>query len=234
MRMFAEVTKTWNPVVGCLHNCTYCWARKLAEGRLRHLPPYCFTGFAPKLITYRLKEHFKSGLIFVSTMGDLWGEWIGRDTIEAVLDTVKESPFATFLFLTKNPGRYLTFAGLPLNAIAGATIETNHSYIWMRAPSPQARYEAMRRLKHPLKMLSIEPILDFDLDIMEQWVKDIAPAFIYIGYDNYGNNLPEPSLKKTKQLITALKKFTSVRIKSLREGMPLQEPAQAAGETGIK
>ncbi len=26
---------TWNPITGCLNNCPYCYARKLANTRLR-------------------------------------------------------------------------------------------------------------------------------------------------------------------------------------------------------
>jgi hypothetical protein len=26
---------SWNPITGCLDNCEYCYARKLARGRLR-------------------------------------------------------------------------------------------------------------------------------------------------------------------------------------------------------
>jgi len=42
-----------------------------------------------------------------------------------VLKVVKETPKATFLFLTKNPARYLEF-NFPNNVILGATIETNN------------------------------------------------------------------------------------------------------------
>jgi DNA repair photolyase len=26
---------TWNPITGCLHNCSYCYAKVLAETRLK-------------------------------------------------------------------------------------------------------------------------------------------------------------------------------------------------------
>jgi hypothetical protein len=60
--------------------------------------------------------------------------------------------------------------------------------------------------------------MDFDLGILDKWLKDINPAVVYVGYDNYNNKLPEPSLAKTLQLIAELEKFTRVRRKTLREG----------------
>lgn len=47
-RMFSVVSKTWNPVTGCLHGCVYCWARRLAETKLRTARRYRM-GFVPRL-----------------------------------------------------------------------------------------------------------------------------------------------------------------------------------------
>jgi hypothetical protein len=66
-------------------------------------------------------------------------------------------------------------------------------------------------------MVSVEPIMDFDLEILVQWISDIKPILVHVGYDNYNNNLPEPSLSKTMQLIDILRKFTIVKILTLRE-----------------
>jgi hypothetical protein len=66
-------------------------------------------------------------------------------------------------------------------------------------------------------MVSIEPIMDFDLETFVQWISDIKPILVHVGYDNYNSNLPEPPLSKTKQLIEHLRKFTTVKILTLRE-----------------
>jgi len=63
------------------------------------------------------------------------------------------------------------------------------------------------------KMVSIEPIMDFDLDVMVDWMRQIKPEFISIGADSKGHKLPEPSTDKVQALIEALKEFTSVRCK---------------------
>lgn len=67
------------------------------------------------------------------------------------------------------------------------------------------------------KLVSIEPIMDFDLDIFTQWIRDTGPSLVHIGYDNYNNGLPEPSLAKTKDLIEKVQTYTRVRTKTIRE-----------------
>ncbi len=61
--------------------------------------------------------------------------------------------------------------------------------------------------------LSIEPILDFDLDIFVQEIKKINPSFVSIGADSRNCGLPEPPPGKLKELISELEKFTEVRMK---------------------
>jgi len=151
-------------------------------------------------------------------MGDLFGRWVPREWIERVLRHVERYPRTTFLFLTKNPARYLEFR-FPPNAILGATMETNRDELAervSRAPPPSERFRAMVELEHHWKFVSIEPILDFDLEVLVAWMRRIGPRLIYVGYDNYGSRLPEPPLEKTLRLIERLRRFTEVREKTLR------------------
>ncbi|MDW8022109.1 MAG: hypothetical protein RMI78_05735, partial [Nitrososphaerota archaeon] len=62
-----------------------------------------------------------------------------------------------------------------------------------------------------------EPILDFDLSELVHAIRRIKPIFVYVGYDNYGHRLPEPTLEKTKQLVEEISKFTDARFKTLRK-----------------
>ncbi len=215
-RMFAEVTKRWNPVVGCEYGCSYCWARDLALGRLKHLLRYQ-DGFEPRLIPGELDKRFRGGLVFVSDMGDLFGQWVPKRWIERVIVAIKYSPDATFLMLTKNPIRYFDFVRqLPPNVILGVTMESNRDLGITKAPAPFWRFQYFLSLPWDRKMVSIEPILDFD-PVFPRWIELIKPKFIYIGFDNHNKHLEEPALEKTRELIKALQGFTEVRIKTLRE-----------------
>ena len=212
-RMFEVISKTWNPVVGCLHSCSYCWARRLVNTRLKNSEKYK-DGFKPKLVEKELRRRFHNQFVFVSDMGDLFGEWAPSEWIIEVIGAVKQSPDSTFLFLTKNPRRYREFLGLyPKNIVFGATLESNREYSVSKAPSPFERCRSMADLPLDYKLVCIEPIMDFDLETFVQWIKDIKPSIVYVGYDNYNNKLTEPTFAKTKQLIDLLSAFTKVRTK---------------------
>lgn len=219
-KMFREVTRTWNPFIGCRHGCRYCYARFLALGRLKNSPRYR-TGFDPHPVEEELRRRcFRGGYIFVSDMGDLWS-WGSGDDIKRVLEVVENSPAALFLFLTKNPARYHEFLDyMPGNVVLGATIESNIDHPGISsAPSITDRMKAMQDpgLKNFNRLVSIEPILEFSLVDFIRDISRIGPQVVYIGYDNHNNRLPEPALSHTNNLISSLSVFTEVRPKTIRE-----------------
>jgi len=216
---FGEITETWNPITGCLHNCVYCWARDYANRlALMGVKPYETYKFKPAFAEWRLKQKLPKGrFIFVSDMGDMWGEWVPKEWIEKVLRVLRSKPDSKFLFLTKNPKRYHEFREkLTENMMLGATIETNRDYKLTKAPTPRERYEAMKNLNWKHKAIVIEPILDFDPDFIN-WIMEISPKIVYVGYDNYNNKLPEPKLDKTKMLVKEFYGMADVRAKALRK-----------------
>jgi len=208
-KMFNLVTRTWNPVTGCEHHCVYCWARELTLKKLRYVKPKRYkNGFKPSFHKYELRRKFGGNeFIFVSDMGDLFGEFIPDEWIFEVITHIKKFKTSLFLFLTKNPKRYFSFLNeFPENVILGATIETdldkNYREI-SKAPLPSTRLKALKELDWPLKFISIEPVLEFSETFAEK-IAEISPLVVYIGYDNYNHKLPEPPLHKTLALIKKL------------------------------
>jgi len=67
-------------------------------------------GFDPTLHEYRLDEPFRKKrpkTIFVCSMADLFGSWVPDKWIEKVFDSCRKAPWHRYLFLTKNPSRYI-------------------------------------------------------------------------------------------------------------------------------
>jgi protein gp37 len=94
--------------------------------------PYVFD---PTFHKYRLDEptRFKEPQnIFVCSMADLFGDWVPKEWIKQVFEACETAPQHRYLFLTKNPRRYLYTLNVALegfnldNCYFGATI-TNES-----------------------------------------------------------------------------------------------------------
>lgn len=69
-------------------------------------------GFEPTLHRYRLGEYEKKKgrTIFVCSMADLFGSWVLDGWIDEVFTACEKAPQHRYLFLTKNPQRYIDLA----------------------------------------------------------------------------------------------------------------------------
>ena len=69
--------------------------------------------FVPTFHRYKLdepKRWTKPRTIFVCSMADLFGGWVPDEWIKAVFDACEAAPQHRYLFLTKNPARYIELA----------------------------------------------------------------------------------------------------------------------------
>ena len=218
-KMFPFITQTTNPIGGeCPHDCSYCWAKKMAKDHKM----LKYVGEA-RLFPSELERKFKAeDFVFVSDMCDLFSKAVSSELIRKVLGHYRFDMKTNYLFLTKNPGRYQEFLNtfLKFRATLGATIETNRDTTkFSKAPDTEERFWSMYDLEYSPKFLSIEPIMDFDMEEFTTQIRNISNLTkIAVGYDNYFHNLPEPSLAKTKELIERLKGWRyEVIEKTLRE-----------------
>ena len=202
--MYSFVTHTWNPIKGkCSHDCRYCYVKKWGEQKEMHLD----------------EKELKTGLgqdnfIFVGSGTDIWADDVPQEWIIRVLDKCSANSDNRFLFQSKNPERFREQALYEriryLDTVVGTTIETDNALLIKqicRAPLPLLRaWELCESRANGLKtMVTIEPILDFDLEQMVELVKLCQPEWVNIGADSKGHNLPEPSGAKVRELIGALK-----------------------------
>lgn len=200
-QMYPWVDFTKNYIRGeCKHKCIYCYVPKTRAAR--------FYKGEPQLIEKELTENMGSDkTIFIGSMTDMFGEWIPAEWIERILEHCRKYPYNTYLFQSKNPIRFLEFLNhFPMHTIFGTTIESNrYTPEISKAPHPSLRMTAMCKLDNKYdKMVSIEPVMWFDVDSMLDWIYAINPKFVSIGADSKGHHLPEPSAEKVQRLIAGL------------------------------
>jgi len=126
-------------------------------------------GFTPTFYPSRLdepKKLKKPAKIFTVSMGDLFGEWVPQQWIDAVLQVVRECPQHIFIFLTKNPARYEDYEW-PANCWLGTTVESSYT---------ASRLVCMSKIKAAVRFVCFEPLLGpvakFDLENLKDmhWV----------------------------------------------------------------
>jgi len=199
--MYSWVTHTWNAIKGaCPHDCSYCYMK-----RWGNLKPVRFDESEMET------DLGKCNFIFVGSSCDMFawdipGRWI-HDTLEHCR-TAKDNKY---LFQSKNPSRFFGFE-FPAQSVFCTTIETNRNYpcIMRNAPSTLHRACAMSQLKYDIRYVTIEPIMDFDLDELVELVRLCKPEQVNIGADSGNNHLPEPSKDKILALVDELQKFTTI------------------------
>jgi len=208
--MYPWVTHTWNPLAGkCLHDCSYCYMKQRFLGSLKK-----YQGNTRIDKNSLVDDLGINNTIFVGSATDIFGKWVPDTLINQILTHCKKYN-NTYLFQSKDPGRIKQFIELlPDNSIIGTTLETNRDYEDIsKAPLTSKRYKDFLLINYPRKMISIEPVLDFDLDEFFNWIKNINPNFVSIGADSKYNNLPEPNHEKIEKLVRKIQCLTEIRVK---------------------
>jgi len=218
--MYRQSIQSWNPFVGCEYDCVYCMSsfKRQMKRRKKHCLD-CYN-FKPHFHAERLGRSLPrtngNDFIFCCDMGDV--AFCEPNWMHQILARIRQLPDRTFLIQSKNPSTFRNYR-FPENVLLGTTIETDRDELYQEissAPLPSQRYRAMMQLRHSRKIVTIEPILDFDVEILEEWISKIGPETCYVGYDSKRNFLPEPELSKTRALMKKLKETTNVRAKAIR------------------
>jgi hypothetical protein len=177
-----------------MHNCTSCY------------------NYIPHTHEERLKSIPSAEIVFVCGNSDI--SFCDPDFTRRIINAVRHHnvrcPDKTYFFQSKKPQYFERFLReFPENVILLTTLETNRDEGYSEiseAPLPSDRYQQLLNLDYPRKVITIEPVLDFDLEIFSRWILDLAPEYIWIGYNSKPKqvNLPEPSKDKLLEFITIL------------------------------
>ena len=123
--------------------------------------------FYPTLHRYRLKEPQDTKMpqnIFVCSMADLFGDWVPDEWIQAVFDACAKADRHRYLFLTKNPQRYIELEK------AGRLPKTDNMWYGTTITDGDTPYFFYDKVH---TFVSIEPILG---NFSSQHSKDRQPA----------------------------------------------------------
>lgn len=182
---------TWNPVTGCEHGCEYCYARSIAhrfamkdtkvaesvvgfvldekfKGAGGKTEPFPF-GFTPTFHRYRLNDPQntkKPQTIFVCSMADLFGAWVPDEWIAMVFAACLRAPKHRYLFLTKNPKRYVELYA------KGILLVRDNFWYGSTSTGPDVPFYYSRMPgDNPHTFVSIEPILKpfGDIEAFPEW-----------------------------------------------------------------
>lgn len=208
--MYDWITHTWNPIKGiCPHGCEYCYMK-----------PYWKRMSKPRLEKKEFIDLGNNKKIFVGSSCDIFAESIPNEWIGRVLDWCGSFD-NEYLFQSKDLMNLISWDGFfPDKTTLGITLESNRSYDFTYSSIGIlddfiTKLHYLKKMNQPHKfMVTIEPILDFDIDDFLEILILLNPDWVNIGSDSKGHNLPEPEFSKVRELIDELSKFTEVRKKS--------------------
>lgn len=237
--MYKAAVKTWSPFKGCGYDCSYCKGSFQAQAKRQKQNCMRCYDYVPHEHPERLEQTLPGTaygqFIFACSSGDI--AFCETPYLERIIERIRRDKERTFLLQTKNPATF-NRVKWPRNVILGITLETNRDSLALavsKAPTPSQRMRDFLAVDHPVKMVTIEPIMDFDLPIMLEWIDAIAPALVWMGYDSKKTCLVEPSMEKfrefhweltTRKYMVALKtvRYAKGQEKSVKEAV---QPAVA-------
>jgi hypothetical protein len=230
-RMYPGV-KTWNPFLGCEFDCSYCdpsFKKVLRWIANKNGCEDCHS-YKPHYHPERLKpEKIPSEeTVFVFGQGDI--AFCDPSYVRKTFDVIRQKHSRVrkgYYFQSKAPVCLKQYLGeYPVGSILVTTLETNRDEGYeavSKAPKPSVRFKQFLELDYPKKVITIEPVMDFDLDEFLEMVLKLKDQgslkYVWFGFNSNPQvvKLPEPSEAKAQEFVDLLKASgIEVRGKMLR------------------
>lgn len=235
-RMYAGV-ETWNPFKGCEFGCRYCVPSFQQQAkRQKWRCEKCYR-FAPHNHPERLGKIPNEETVFVCGNGDI--AFCEPEYLLEIIGAIRSHngrPDTVFYLQTKKPDCLRQVLGsLPKNVVLVTTLETNRDEGYeaiSKAPPPSDRYRQFLELEWPRKVVTVEPVMDFDLEEFVAMIVAIRPEYVWLGLNSRHAQvqLPEPSPEKLRAFADALEAHgIAVKGKEFRD---LEMPASVERTQG--
>ena len=225
-RMYAN-TDTWSPFKGCEFACTYCVPSFQRQSkRKKQECDKCYR-YAPHEHPERLAfERIPTAdTVFVCGNSDV--SFCSPEFMHQIIEAIKERNLhsrktQTFYLQSKKPKCLEPFLKmLPSNVVLVTTLETNRDKGYDKvseAPLPSERFKQFRALDYPRKVVTTEPVMDFDPKTFADWITQIKPEYVWLGMNSHEEvSLPEPTAEKLREFTEIVAaKGIQIRGKDLR------------------
>lgn len=214
--------ETWNPFKGCEYDCSYCIPSfQLQAKRQKHNCMSCYR-YEPHEHPDRLAKIPSSEIVFVCGNGDI--SFCEPSYLRRIVEAISSrGGNQSFYLQSKKPSCLKPHLKmLPETAILVTTLETNRDEGYDRvskAPKPSQRFKQFVSLNYPRKVVTIEPVMDFDVETFANWIVEINPEYVWLGFNSRDKqvHLPEPSPDKLREFVGTLTRHgIEVRGKKLR------------------
>ena len=212
--MYANA-ETWSVFKGCAFACTYCVPSFQRQAkRQMHVCSRCYA-YEPHEHPERLTVAAVPGgadIVFVAGNGDI--AFADATLVPRICEVIKirnrKHPNVVYYLQSKRPECFAPhLAVLPPNVMLVTTLETNRDdgySLISTAPPPSVRHRQFAALDYPRKVVTIEPVMAFDLSAFVAMIETISPEYVWLGINSRSKQvaIPQPSSTQFQNLAVAL------------------------------